>query len=154
NTMASTSTPPLRFCRFGSRNRQLQPLRFADGSYRGRSANAVSTEQAMQIVDPVDGLAGERDDDIARLQPRARGRTSRLDRGDQHTAGLHEAMRSNRETRQRHILPTNTDAGATHVSVRDELTDDELEDRKSTRLNSSHVAISYAVFCLKKKKAM
>src|SRR5699024_11678610 len=25
-------------------------------------------------------------------------------------------------------------------------------DRKSTRLNSSHVSISYAVFCLKKKK--
>src|SRR5438874_8745514 len=28
----------------------------------------------------------------------------------------------------------------------------EAEDRKSTRLNSSHVEISYAVFCLKKKK--
>src|SRR5438067_9286022 len=28
----------------------------------------------------------------------------------------------------------------------------EGEDRKSTRLNSSHVSISYAVFCLKKKK--
>src|SRR5690606_42098468 len=28
----------------------------------------------------------------------------------------------------------------------------EGEDRKSTRLNSSHVKISYAVFCLKKKK--
>src|SRR5690349_23733541 len=27
-----------------------------------------------------------------------------------------------------------------------------LRDRKSTRLNSSHVEISYAVFCLKKKK--
>src|SRR5690625_3249485 len=27
-----------------------------------------------------------------------------------------------------------------------------VKDRKSTRLNSSHVAISYAVFCLKKKK--
>src|SRR5439155_6185039 len=27
----------------------------------------------------------------------------------------------------------------------------EFQDRKSTRLNSSHVAISYAVFCLKKK---
>src|SRR5690554_7413169 len=27
-----------------------------------------------------------------------------------------------------------------------------FEDRKSTRLNSSHVRISYAVFCLKKKK--
>src|SRR5690625_5687121 len=28
---------------------------------------------------------------------------------------------------------------------------DITQDRKSTRLNSSHVAISYAVFCLKKK---
>src|SRR5256885_3451116 len=29
---------------------------------------------------------------------------------------------------------------------------DYLADRKSTRLNSSHLVISYAVFCLKKKK--
>src|SRR5258708_31686461 len=29
---------------------------------------------------------------------------------------------------------------------------DSLQDRKSTRLNSSHQIISYAVFCLKKKK--
>src|SRR5262245_64980119 len=28
-----------------------------------------------------------------------------------------------------------------------------VEDRKSTRLNSSHLGISYAVFCLKKKRA-
>src|SRR5438034_6106119 len=28
----------------------------------------------------------------------------------------------------------------------------DLQDRKSTRLNSSHTVISYAVFCLKKKK--
>src|SRR5437899_5721460 len=28
------------------------------------------------------------------------------------------------------------------------------QDRKSTRLNSSHLGISYAVFCLKKKKLM
>src|SRR5574343_969640 len=27
-----------------------------------------------------------------------------------------------------------------------------IKDRKSTRLNSSHITISYAVFCLKKKK--
>src|SRR2546426_7979132 len=27
-----------------------------------------------------------------------------------------------------------------------------IQDRKSTRLNSSHLVISYAVFCLKKKK--
>src|SRR5699024_12715651 len=30
--------------------------------------------------------------------------------------------------------------------------DQSVQDRKSTRLNSSHVSISYAVFCLKKKK--
>src|SRR2546426_9307175 len=30
--------------------------------------------------------------------------------------------------------------------------DDPARDRKSTRLNSSHLVISYAVFCLKKKK--
>src|SRR5690242_21213484 len=32
------------------------------------------------------------------------------------------------------------------------LTDFTEQDRKSTRLNSSHMSISYAVFCLKKKK--
>src|SRR5690242_20913058 len=29
---------------------------------------------------------------------------------------------------------------------------DRIRDRKSTRLNSSHMSISYAVFCLKKKR--
>ena len=33
----------------------------------------------------------------------------------------------------------------------DEILEDFPEDRKSTRLNSSHLVISYAVFCLKKK---
>src|SRR2546426_8380852 len=32
--------------------------------------------------------------------------------------------------------------------------DSNLGDRKSTRLNSSHLVISYAVFCLKKKNAI
>src|SRR5436305_6733880 len=38
------------------------------------------------------------------------------------------------------------------VSVSDDAGVEASEDRKSTRLNSSHVRISYAVFCLKKKK--
>src|SRR2546426_7091273 len=38
------------------------------------------------------------------------------------------------------------DPGVVKAIVRD------LQDRKSTRLNSSHLVISYAVFCLKKKK--
>src|SRR5260221_13124782 len=36
--------------------------------------------------------------------------------------------------------------------VLDLLAREHAEDRKSTRLNSSHTVISYAVFCLKKKK--
>src|SRR5688500_19677464 len=44
------------------------------------------------------------------------------------------------DIREQH--PTSKSAG-THFRV---------EDRKSTRLNSSHLVISYAVFCLKKKK--
>src|SRR5688572_32063279 len=37
-------------------------------------------------------------------------------------------------------------------SQRDDHADQVVRDRKSTRLNSSHSQISYAVFCLKKKK--
>src|SRR5205814_9516090 len=35
---------------------------------------------------------------------------------------------------------------------REDMVEREGKDRKSTRLNSSHLGISYAVFCLKKKK--
>src|SRR5207253_8352343 len=39
--------------------------------------------------------------------------------------------------------------GVAHLDIAMSIT--KAQDRKSTRLNSSHVAISYAVFCLKKK---
>src|SRR5690606_40549878 len=47
-----------------------------------------------------------------------------------------------------------TGAMLTRLGLRRELVayHEHNEDRKSTRLNSSHVKISYAVFCLKKKK--
>src|SRR2546430_10221148 len=44
-----------------------------------------------------------------------------------------------------------TPAGLLYISRPDPATNAEV-DRKSTRLNSSHSQISYAVFCLKKKK--
>src|SRR3989442_7931685 len=57
--------------------------------------------------------------------------------------------------RCRRARPTHTDAhAALHraVAPNDERAGGEVDvDRKSTRLNSSHVRISYAVFCLKKK---
>src|SRR5258708_10521409 len=42
-------------------------------------------------------------------------------------------------------------SGAPHICIRRAVLRS-LRDRKSTRLNSSHQIISYAVFCLKKKK--
>src|SRR5258708_8143170 len=50
----------------------------------------------------------------------------------------------------RAVLPQ----GNVYMQMRDELGTlyEDEEDRKSTRLNSSHQIISYAVFCLKKKK--
>src|SRR5699024_12519168 len=47
------------------------------------------------------------------------------------------------------VLPVAGLHGVTAVSAHRHR--DVSEDRKSTRLNSSHVSISYAVFCLKKK---
>src|SRR5690606_40714496 len=44
-----------------------------------------------------------------------------------------------------------TPAAPAFAAYRDAFTPTEALDRKSTRLNSSHVKISYAVFCLKKK---
>src|SRR5207302_9679544 len=46
--------------------------------------------------------------------------------------------------------PEKSGAGTQNIFVG--FFEDVLRDRKSTRLNSSHVKISYAVFCLKKKK--
>src|SRR5690625_5915771 len=47
--------------------------------------------------------------------------------------------------------PVATDAQLASVHSIDYIAQVKAADRKSTRLNSSHVAISYAVFCLKKK---
>src|SRR5437899_5444078 len=46
----------------------------------------------------------------------------------------------------RRVLDRDARAGVAHDD------DHGVRDRKSTRLNSSHLGISYAVFCLKKKK--
>src|SRR5256885_16761757 len=58
------------------------------------------------------------------------------------------------------VLEIDVDIGRLVALLRNEALEQQLlldridlgEDRKSTRLNSSHLVISYAVFCLKKKK--
>src|SRR5690606_41259979 len=49
------------------------------------------------------------------------------------------------------ITPEIQGVGEYYQSVTPDNFEDMVQDRKSTRLNSSHVKISYAVFCLKKK---
>src|SRR5437667_5395492 len=51
--------------------------------------------------------------------------------------------------RSRPVRPWSSYACEIRASSSD---DARISDRKSTRLNSSHITISYAVFCLKKKK--
>src|SRR5437870_10429954 len=53
--------------------------------------------------------------------------------------------------RSPNVVRIDSAAAEPHVVAHHARTGERL-DRKSTRLNSSHVAISYAVFCLKKKK--
>src|SRR5437763_11826137 len=62
-----------------------------------------------------------------------------------YTISLHDALPISRAPQQR-------DQHAAGHSLRDDARH-AARDRKSTRLNSSHRCISYAVFCLKKKKA-
>src|SRR5690625_6150805 len=58
--------------------------------------------------------------------------------------GIHDGGRKNAEVSFVRLSLTNQTSGANMKPPK--------IDRKSTRLNSSHVAISYAVFCLKKKR--
>src|SRR5438045_4874885 len=72
-----------------------------------------------------------------------------------YTLSLHDALPISGEPGAGAIRAVGT-AGALASTVRDTQPPSESRtveaDRKSTRLNSSHLGISYAVFCLKKKK--
>src|SRR5437667_9097074 len=65
-----------------------------------------------------------------------------------YTLSLHDALPISRPSLCRaRAAHQRTDQGPERAAARAR-----AEDRKSTRLNSSHITISYAVFCLKKKK--
>src|SRR5690625_6066576 len=83
-----------------------------------------------------------------RTAPKAEGRTKRGTKGEtlvvpEEASPLSAEVSATSIERRHHRQTTTRDTAL--ISVRD---------RKSTRLNSSHVAISYAVFCLKKKKRL
>src|SRR5256885_15878579 len=63
-----------------------------------------------------------------------------------YTLSLHDALPILRS------LPRPTASSSSRITARAAASFRSSRDRKSTRLNSSHLVISYAVFCLKKKK--
>src|SRR5690606_22441781 len=77
--------------------------------------------------------------------------TSKMERLETEVAQLEDSIQTitlDKLNLQYFSLENNDDA----LSYYDHLALENPSDRKSTRLNSSHVKISYAVFCLKKKK--
>src|SRR5207244_12972905 len=73
-----------------------------------------------------------------------------------YTLSLHDALPISRKTsvflNRRGVLPRDSRIALAASSAGLPKAILESRDRKSTRLNSSHQIISYAVFCLKKKK--
>src|SRR5437868_8562003 len=72
------------------------------------------------------------------------------DTSEIYTLSLHDALPISRSTSVSRAVRKMT--GIVDVARSRRHTSTMPVDRKSTRLNSSHVSISYAVFCLKKKK--
>src|SRR5438132_6025171 len=69
-----------------------------------------------------------------------------------YTLSLHDALPISHASGRRPALVPVHPARHDHQRHRGPRAPEHHPDRKSTRLNSSHTVISYAVFCLKKKK--
>src|SRR3712207_7624859 len=69
-------------------------------------------------------------------------------------AGVDLLVRAQEQDRERQVVVEGEQVQVQFVDARQPDADEPVgeADRKSTRLNSSHANISYAVFCLKKKK--
>src|SRR5438874_6167180 len=74
----------------------------------------------------------------------------RIDPSEMNDVDLRALMEAIRTAKEGQYVTVEGDDN--HVRVAKEGNHLTIQDRKSTRLNSSHVEISYAVFCLKKKK--
>src|SRR2546426_9294076 len=135
----------------------MRSSRAADSSRRTRSSSRTSTSEALaQLFDSRSGhtmrhererLLGElvADDNRLRqgIEPGAHAiRILRKDGRDRLTF-QHLVARLHRDDESHGVIDRVLDGAAAAAPSRD---------RKSTRLNSSHLVISYAVFCLKKKK--
>src|SRR5690625_6801905 len=112
---------------------QVTPSRFYEGVRRSRAR--LSYSQVRRIMDNGDPELVERYGHVlSSLQ------------------ALYDAYRMRLRLRERRgALDFDSQQAEFRFDEKGQVVDIDLQDRKSTRLNSSHVAISYAVFCLKKK---
>src|SRR5690606_39724272 len=92
----------------------------------------------------------QREGDLEVTRARTRGRGIARAAGGEHVEACEQASLVRFE--QRHGAVHVIDDVEDRVALRLEPVAAEQKDRKSTRLNSSHVKTSYAVFCWKKKK--
>src|SRR5207249_12301747 len=91
--------------------------------------------------------------------PTRRSSDLRMDIAAEFMSGIIDAFEANKRLADRAVeqmpddrLHVALDENTNSIAVIMKHVAGNLTDRKSTRLNSSHVSISYAVFCLKKKK--
>src|SRR5262245_64175443 len=101
-------------------------------------AQIAADRSHVAMGGPGDEARGLRHHRIVSRHLRMRGKLGELDRG----ADLERARVGLDRAQLLHVIDVDEHRRG----------DDPAADRKSTRLNSSHLGISYAVFCLKKKK--
>src|SRR5258707_6622609 len=120
------------------------------GFQRGGRKRGLQTDLQNEIVQEIETLLGRQsiaDLDFEAIEMAARRQTLRL-------AARALEQRLNTDTSD-HVgpqLPCRCGGSAQYHGRHEKTFESVLGDRKSTRLNSSHANISYAVFCLKKKK--
>src|SRR2546426_5024453 len=144
----------------------LGAQRFALRVQRGRLAHQrrhvreptlrVGCRRGDAHEDPLRQLPGERADEDGRRRSREAGhREPHPGRGKSlhERPGVRELAEAVEQKVERHQRLMEATASSMAASSRAKPSSKPLtSDRKSTRLNSSHLVISYAVFCLKKKK--
>src|SRR5688500_7199958 len=121
-----------------------------------RSRKRLIRSQASLPSDATHGAVASNHHATMRTDEQASGRKHTV-RHTSRTLGRRRRAAANRTnvspTDAANALPTHEfSPGGSHSSTPRPAAAD--EDRKSTRLNSSHLVISYAVFCLKKKKTI
>src|SRR5207302_9565130 len=123
------------------------------GYHRGRSGRRVLHQEGkggITVIGDVEDFAIEADPPLAKRPGFIRAQVETFIRTEANQGETGEKSHR-RESRAVESFGAQAHAGSETIAAKDICSVALVLDRKSTRLNSSHVKISYAVFCLKKK---